>query len=220
MLDMLMAIWHQDFDALIQMQAVPMLICCLMLVLLLESAFVFLPLPGDSLVLLAGGLVGMGVLGTEVTLIYLPLAAGFGSVLAYLQGRALQRTRFMEHIERMLPSDSLPKATRLLNRYGFLAMFASRFIPFVRVLTPMLMGIGRLSVLRMCVASFASAVLWSLCLSLVGKLAMTVPFFVAHSELLTRMLLITSLVLFLIAVTAILFRWFKGGAKREQSPLR
>ncbi|MGL5322522.1 MAG: DedA family protein, partial [Aeromonas veronii] len=57
MLDMLMAIWHQDFDALVQMQAVPLLISCLMLVLLLESAFVFLPLPGDSLVLLAGGLV-------------------------------------------------------------------------------------------------------------------------------------------------------------------
>ncbi|MGL5303888.1 MAG: DedA family protein, partial [Aeromonas sp.] len=87
MLDMLMAIWHQDFDALIQMQAVPLLISCLMLVLLLESAFVFLPLPGDSLVLLAGGLVGMGVLGPEVTLVYLPLAAGMGSLVAYLQGR-------------------------------------------------------------------------------------------------------------------------------------
>ncbi|MGL5288099.1 MAG: DedA family protein, partial [Aeromonas sp.] len=149
MLDMLMAIWHQDFDALIQMQAVPLLISCLMLVLLLESAFVFLPLPGDSLVLLAGGLVGMGVLGPEVTLVYLPLAAGMGSLVAYLQGRALQRTRFMEHIERILPADSLPKAARLLSKYGFLAMFSSRFIPFVRVLTPMLMGIGRLSVLRM-----------------------------------------------------------------------
>ncbi|MGH1408436.1 MAG: DedA family protein [Aeromonas sp.] len=217
MLDMLMAIWHQDFDALVQMQAMSMLICCLMLVLFLESAFVFLPLPGDSLVLLAGGLVGMGVLGTEVTLIYLPLAAGIGSVLAYWQGRALQRTRFMDHIERMLPPDSLPKATQLLKKYGFLAMFSSRFIPFVRVLTPMLMGIGRLSVLRMCVASFASAVLWSLCLSLVGKLAMNTPFFLHHSELLTRALLITSLVLFLAAVMAILFRWFKGGAKNETS---
>ena len=36
MLDMLMAIWHQDFDALVQMQAVPLLISCLMLVLLLQ----------------------------------------------------------------------------------------------------------------------------------------------------------------------------------------
>ncbi|MFB2866198.1 DedA family protein [Aeromonas sp. MdU4] len=215
MLDMLMAIWHQDFDALIQMQAVPLLVCCLMLVLLLESAFVFLPLPGDSLVLLAGGLVGMGVFGPEVTLIYLPLAAGLGSVVAYLQGRALQRTRFMDHIERMLPPDSLPKATRLLQKYGFLAMFSSRFIPFVRVLTPMLMGIGRLSVVRMSVASFASAFLWALSVSLLGKVAMSTPFFTHHSELLTRALLITSLVLFLAAVMAILVRWFKGGPKSE-----
>ncbi|MGL5030637.1 MAG: DedA family protein [Aeromonas sp.] len=218
MLDMLMAIWHQDFDALIQMQAVPLLISCLMLVLLLESAFVFLPLPGDSLVLLAGGLVGMGVLGPEVTLVYLPLAAGMGSLVAYLQGRALQRTRFMEHIERILPADSLPKAARLLSKYGFLAMFSSRFIPFVRVLTPMLMGIGRLSVLRMAIASFASAFLWALCLSLVGKVAMNTPFFVTHSELLTRALLITSFVLFVAAVLAIFLRWFKGGSKNEVSP--
>ncbi len=28
MLDMLMAIWHQDFDALVQMQAVPLLSIC------------------------------------------------------------------------------------------------------------------------------------------------------------------------------------------------
>jgi membrane protein DedA with SNARE-associated domain len=81
----------------------------------------------------------------------------------------------------------------------------------------MLMGIGRLSVLRMCVASFASAFMWALCLSLVGKLAMNTPFFLHHSELLTRALLITSLVLFLAAVMAILFRWFKGGAKNETS---
>ncbi|MEH8171988.1 hypothetical protein Q7I38_13020, partial [Aeromonas veronii] len=74
-----------------------------------------------------------------------------------------------------------------------------------------------LSVLRMCVASFASAFMWALCLSLVGKLAMKTPFFVHHSELLTRALLITSLVLFLAAVMAILFRWFKGGAKNETS---
>lgn len=43
------------------------------------------------------------------------------------------------------------------------------------------------------------------------------PFFLHHSELLTRALLITSLVLFLAAVMAILFRWLKGGAKNETS---
>ena len=60
MQDMLLAIWQQDFDQLIQMQAVGLLVTCLVVILFLESSFVFLPLPGDSLVLLAGGLVGMG----------------------------------------------------------------------------------------------------------------------------------------------------------------
>ena len=79
MQDMLLAIWHQDFEQLIQLQAVGLLVTCLVVILFLESSFVFLPLPGDSLVLLAGGLVGMGVLGPEVVFLYLPLAAGVGS---------------------------------------------------------------------------------------------------------------------------------------------
>ena len=78
MQDMLLAIWHQDFEQLIQLQAVGLLVTCLVVILFLESSFVFLPLPGDSLVLLAGGLVGMGVLGPEVVFLYLPLAAGVG----------------------------------------------------------------------------------------------------------------------------------------------
>ena len=61
MQEMLMAIWHQNFDQLIQLGKVDLLIWCLVLILFLESAFVFLPLPGDSLVLMAGGLLAAGV---------------------------------------------------------------------------------------------------------------------------------------------------------------
>lgn len=39
----------------------------------------------------------------SLTLIYLPLVAGMGSVSAYWQGRALQQTRFMAHVEQMQP---------------------------------------------------------------------------------------------------------------------
>ena len=99
MQEMLMAIWQQDFDQLLQMGKVDLLIGCLLLILFLESAFVFLPLPGDSLVLLSGGLVASGVIGYEVTLLYLPLAAGLGSLVAYWQGYALAHTRFIEQVQ-------------------------------------------------------------------------------------------------------------------------
>ncbi len=87
------------FDQLLQMGKVDLLIGCLLLILFLESAFVFLPLPGDSLVLLAGGLLATGVIAPEVVYLYIPLAAGIGSMVAYWQGHALAHTRFMHHIE-------------------------------------------------------------------------------------------------------------------------
>ncbi|MBV7413532.1 DedA family protein [Aeromonas sp. sif2433] len=214
MQDMLHAIWHQDFEQLIHMQAVGLLVTCLVVILFLESSFVFLPLPGDSVVLLAGGLVGLGVVGLEVPLLYLPLATGCGSLIAYLQGRALQGTRFMQKVEKVIPDGSLPKATRLLEKYGFWAMFISRFIPFVRVLTPMLMGVGHLDRFKLVMASFASAFLWALVLGLVGRFVMLSPFFAQYHELLTKCLLMTSCVLFVVAVATIVFRLFKRSSDR------
>lgn len=201
--DMLMAIWQQNYDHLIHMQAIGPLVVCLMVILFLESSFVFLPLPGDSLVLLAGGMTGLGVMGPEVALLYLPVAAGLGSVIAYWQGRALHGTSFMAFIERAIPDESLPRASRLLNRYGFLAMFSSRFIPFVRVLTPMLMGISRLRLGGVMLSSFASAFLWSMMLALFGRAVMTIPAVAAHQHMLTKGLLICSLTLFIAAMVAI-----------------
>ena len=100
-------------------------------------------------------------------------------------GQALHGTAFMGHVERMIPDGSLPRASRLLHNYGFWAMFSSRFVPFVRVLTPMLMGVSRLHLPRVMIASFASAFLWALVLSLVGKAVMAAPVFAQYHELLT-----------------------------------
>ena len=207
--DLLLAIWHQDYNHLIHMQAMGPLIACLMVILFLESSFVFLPLPGDSLVLLAGGLTGLGVMGPEVALVYMPVSAGLGSLIAYWQGHALHGTSFMGMIERAIPDESLPKASRLLKRYGFLAMFSSRFIPFVRVLTPMLMGMSRLHLSGVMVSSFASAFLWSMLLGLFGRAVMTIPFFAQHQQLLTKSLLICSMTLFIAAMVTIGLRLYR-----------
>ena len=215
MYDMLLAIWNQDFDQLVALHSVGLLISCLVVILFLESSFVFLPLPGDSLMLLAGGLVGVGVLGPEVTLLYLPCAAGMGSLLAYLQGRVLQGTVLMDHLQRIVPQQRLFQASQLLSRYGFLAMFSSRFVPVIRVLTPMLMGMGKLPPLRMVVASFASALLWTQLLSLLGRGMMSIPLFIRHQEWITRLLLISALLLFVCAVAALGMRFAHSSPQRH-----
>ncbi len=210
MYEALIAIWQQDYQLLVSHGAIAMVVFCLLLILFLESAFVFLPLPGDSLVLLCGGLVASGVIGYEVTLLYLPLAAGLGSLVAYWQGYALAHTRFMHHIERMVPQGSLPRAHVLLEKHGFMAMFSSRFVPFVRVLTPMLMGMTGMKLPKVALVSFVSAFCWTFALSLLSSSLMKMPQLEQYHHLLTKGLIMISAVLFVLAILAIGVRWFKS----------
>ncbi|MCT6698054.1 DedA family protein [Rheinheimera sp. 4Y26] len=209
MYDALIAIWQQDYQLLVSHGAIAMVVFCLVLILFLESAFVFLPLPGDSLVLLSGGLVASGVIGYEVTLLYLPLAAGLGSLVAYWQGYALAHTRFMHHIERMVPQGSLPRAHDLLEKHGFMAMFSSRFVPFVRVLTPMLMGMTGMKLPKVALVSFISAFCWTFALSLFSSSLMKMPQLEQYHHLLTKGLIMISAVLFVLAILAIVYRWYR-----------
>lgn len=210
MYEALIAIWQQDYQLLVSHGAIAMVVFCLVLILFLESAFVFLPLPGDSLVLLSGGLVASGVIGYEVTLLYLPLAAGLGSLLAYWQGYALAHTRFMHHIERMVPQGSLPRAHDLLEKHGFMAMFSSRFVPFVRVLTPMLMGMTGMKLPKVALVSFVSAFCWTFALSLLSASLMKMPQLEQYHHLLTKGLIMISAVLFVLAILAIVYRWYRN----------
>lgn len=209
MYDMLLAIWQQDFQYLSQSGAVGLLIFCMALILFLESAFVFLPLPGDSLVLLSGSLVAAGVFNHEVTLLYLPLAAGLGSLVAYWQGYALAHTRFMVHIERMVPPDTMPRTTRLLESHGLLAMFSSRFIPFVRVITPMMLGITNLHLPKIAVISFVSAFCWALTLSVFSAFIVQLPQVAQYQQQLTQGLIMLSALLFVLAIVAVFVRWYR-----------
>ncbi|MEZ8968324.1 hypothetical protein AB6E53_16710 [Vibrio breoganii] len=71
MQEILSAIWVQDFDALMEINSLHVLLLLLGMVLFLESSFVFLPLPGDGLVLFVGGLVGIGAIEFTDALILL-----------------------------------------------------------------------------------------------------------------------------------------------------
>ena len=204
--EILSAIWIQDFDTLLEINSLHILLLLLAVVLFLESSFVFLPLPGDGLVLFVGGLVGLGAVDFYTALTVLSLSASLGTIIGYLQGRWLEGSRFMNKIEVVLPEDSLPRARRLLNKFGFLSLFVSRFIPFVRVLTPMLMGIAHLSFIRTVMISMTSSIVWVLTLLYAGKSIMRHPFLHQHQELITKWFLFTSLMLMAIAFITLFIR--------------
>ncbi|BBM66653.1 membrane protein [Vibrio alfacsensis] len=206
MQDIVSAIWSQDFDALLEINSLHILLLLLGVVLFLESSFVFLPLPGDGLVLFVGGLVGLGALDFSSALIVLSLSAFIGSVIAYIQGRWLHNSKFMHKAEQTLPKNALPKTRALLNKYGFLSLFISRFVPFVRVLTPMLMGVAQLSFWRTVVISFTSSLTWVITLLFVGRWVMRHPVVEQYQELLTKWFLVGSLLLMITATIALFIR--------------
>lgn len=206
MQDIVSAIWSQDFDALLEINSLHILLLLLGVVLFLESSFVFLPLPGDGLVLFVGGLVGLGALDFSSALIVLSLSAFIGSVIAYIQGRWLHNSKFMHKAEQTLPKNALPKTRALLNKYGFLSLFISRFVPFVRVLTPMLMGVAQLSFWRTVVISFTSSLTWVITLLFVGRWVMRHPVVEQYQELLTKWFLVGSLLLMITAAIALFIR--------------
>jgi membrane protein DedA with SNARE-associated domain len=213
MQEILLAVWHHDFDTLQQVSSLKWFLFLLAAILFLESSFVFLPLPGDSLVLFVGGMVGLGILDFYPAAIALCAAASIGSICAYLQGRILHKTPFVSYLERILPDDSLPKAHRLLNKYGFSSLFISRFIPFVRVLTPMLMGISKLNSLRTVLLSVSSSLIWCLVLLLAGKWIMTNPALDNYQQVLSKGVVVISLAMMVLAVIGLVHRALKSYKK-------
>lgn len=200
MQDILIAIWNHDFESLQQASSLRSLVLLLAFILLLESSFVFLPLPGDSLILFVGGLVGLGLLDFYPVTIALCLTASLGSVNAYIQGRLLHETKFMSSVSKTLPDGTLQKAGNLLERYGFLSLFISRFVPFVRVLTPMLMGVSKLSFVRTILISIASSVIWCLTLIYIGQWLMIEPRFVDYQVMISKTLISIGLLVTVVAV--------------------
>lgn len=173
---------------------------------MLESAVIFLPLPGDSLVFMTGALVGLGVIGFETILIYLPIAAGLGSLLAYWQGYLLRTSSAMRYVNRIMPVDKLNKASRLVSKYGISSMFLSRFIPFVRVITPMLMGNNTLGYLKFSFVSMISAFMWVLSIGFLGKLSMEIQMISDYRDWLTKIIMFGTIVAFAIGVFTIVIR--------------
>ncbi len=215
MFDVMLSIWHQDFDVLLETVTIYHLMLILALILFLESSFVFLPLPGDGLVLFVGSLVGLGVVELQHAFLLLTFSAGLGSCIAYIQGRWLSHHPIVTKIENGLPDNTLQRASNLLEKYGFLALFISRFIPFVRVLTPMLMGIRELGVKRTVLMSFTSAMIWTAVLLFIGQWVMNNPMLSNHQETLNKAFLVVSLSLMLSATIAMLFRFSRKSKQQS-----
>lgn len=174
--EILVALWHQDFDALLTPGSAIVIYIIVTLFILLESAFLpAAPLPCDSIVVLVGTLTAVGVLHPLIAFPLLIVAASFGSWLAYLQGKWLNKLPLASSWLNKVPQNSLHKVDILLARHGLIALFTARFIPCVRSVLPMVMGVRSQPTAQFHYFSWISACLWVGILAGLGWLLPILP---------------------------------------------
>lgn len=132
-------------------------------------------LPGDT-VLFAAGLLSGGPhprLSLPILIAVVLVAAVTGDAVGYWFGRraGLRATPN----GRVLKPDNLERAQRFYDQYGAFAIIAARWIPWVRVFTPVLAGAARMRYPVFLSANVLGAVSWGAGLLVLGHLAASTP---------------------------------------------
>lgn len=127
-------------------------------------------LPGDSLLFAAG--VVLASRGAHFSVWLLSVAAlavaVAGNQVGYYIGRKTGTQLVVRRGGKVLTREHLDRARDFLNRKGFFAIVAARWIPWVRTLAPLIAGAARMDPRRFLLATTLGGLLWVPSLVLLG----------------------------------------------------
>jgi membrane-associated protein len=131
-------------------------------------------LPGDTVLFAAGLLTARDGSGVSLPL----LAAGVflcavaGDSVGYASGSRLGRPWLVARVRRgRLDERHLERAEAFFARYGWFAVVAARWIPWIRTFTPILAGTARMAYPRFLAANALGALTWGVALVVLGNLS-------------------------------------------------
>jgi membrane-associated protein len=132
-------------------------------------------LPGDTVLFTAGLLAADSSRGLSVPALAIGAAAFavLGDVVAYWSGARLGRPWLVRRGGRL--GDSLGRAEAFYARWGWSAVVAARFVPWLRTFTPILAGVSRMPYAAFVTANLAGALVWGSGLVLLGFTAHGTP---------------------------------------------
>jgi membrane-associated protein len=144
----------------------------LILVVFVESGLIPAPLPGDSILFLAGAFcattrAGDPHLNLAVVVLGSFLAAVVGAQLGYGIGRTFG-TRLFKPDARFFKTDYLERSQTFFDKRGPRSVVLARFIPFVRTIVPMIAGTSRMPLRKYATANIVGAAIWAVGVSLLG----------------------------------------------------
>lgn len=115
--------------------------------------------PATALMVVAGGLVGAGILHPAPVLFYCVLGAVLGDAVSYWIGRRLGM-RAVWHPLLRRHVRSMARARLFFRRYGSASIYLCRFMGPVRAFVPLIAGMTGMGHRRFQIANVGSAVVW------------------------------------------------------------
>jgi membrane protein DedA with SNARE-associated domain len=121
-----------------------------------------LPLPGETALIVAGGLAAAGQLSLPAVILVAAVAATTGDMLGYWIGRRggrrllLREGRFAAHRHH-----AVAKADHYFERYGVTTVFFARFIPGVRVVGALAAGASEMRWRSFAIANVLGCITWA-----------------------------------------------------------
>jgi len=174
----------------------------------------FIPfITGDSLIF-AAGIVAANfpdLINIWVLAIGIGIFAWLGDQVGYTLGRHYGRP-YLDKRQGVVLTKAISNAEKFYLAWGFWAVVVARFVPFARVLIPVIAGIGKMNYYKFFVANLVGAVLWGVGLSMAGYFAASIPLVKNISYLLAVFFIAASLV-------AGIRAWYKNNKSAKLAPL-
>jgi membrane-associated protein len=127
-------------------------------------------LPGDSLLITAGILIG----GHRVDIDFIPLAlvlwacAVIGESVGYYIGKKAGDTLYQRPDSRFFKREHLARTHAFYEKHGGKTIVLARFIPIIRTFVPVVAGAARMDLKKFTIYNIAGGLLWTFGVLLLG----------------------------------------------------
>lgn len=121
----------------------------------------FPPVPGDSVLLFAGTLIGLGVVGFPEMIIASTLGGSFGFAIMYWIGYGFERKIIESGKLKFLSKESLDKVEEWFRKYGYSVIVANRFLSGTRAVIGFFAGMSRINFTLTIIFATLSSLIWN-----------------------------------------------------------
>ena len=136
--------------------------------LLENTIFVGLVVPGETVLLAAGVLAGRGLLNIYLVIAIAFFATATGNIIGYFIGFHGGRPLINKYGKKFHLSKRVSQTEKFFEKHGVKSVFIGRFVTGVRVFIASFAGIGRMNFGLFVVYSILSAAIWTVLIALLG----------------------------------------------------